>query len=159
MDGRLIIADDAVDLTDAVNHVIIFLMLLNKFEQRARSILNRVIVLRVELSHVAFGSVVYDADYLIADLTPVSFLSAWESVIGALMILGFVFLRNDASVAPFFILALVFGEPDLFRAGEEHVERVGCSGWGHGRNASSAVFIRQIRVHATRRPHAERIDD
>src|ERR1700754_100959 len=107
MDSRLIIADDAVDLADSVNHIIIFLVLLNKFEQAARTLLNRLVVVRDEIDHVALGRVIYDAGYLISLLIAVALRPALDRIIGAGMIIGFVFRRNHASVAPFFIPAFI----------------------------------------------------
>src|SRR5262249_47964712 len=143
----------------AINHVIVFLMLLNIFEQRARTLLNRLVVLRVELEHGILGSVVYDSDYLIADLIAVSLPSARDRVIGARMIIGFVFRRNVASVAPFFNPILLFSEPDLFRTEKDVVLRVGCRGRSRSGAALRVVFIRQIIIDAVRRPDAERIED
>src|SRR5262245_40254324 len=109
MVSRLIVAYDAVDVADAVNQVIVFLMNPNTFDQLARTILNPLGVVRDEIEHGVLGSVVEDADYLIAllaELISVSPRSARDRVIGARMIISFVFRRNVASVAPFFILAL-----------------------------------------------------
>src|SRR5262249_45086692 len=130
----------------------------NVLEQRARPLLNRLVVVRDELEHGALGSVVYDTDYLIADLIAASLRSARDHVIGAGMIIGFVFRRNVASVGPSFILALVSGLPDLFRTGKDYVERVGCRGGGRRGGARPVVFARQVCVDAARRPDAERIE-
>src|SRR5262245_411513 len=124
MAGRLIVAYDAVDLADSVNQVIVFLILPNIFNQPARTILNRPVVLRVELRVEVLGGVVKDADYLIADLIAISLQSARDRVIGARMIAGLVSGRNSTTVAPFFNLAILFGEPDLFRSCKDVVERV-----------------------------------
>src|SRR5262245_43670193 len=106
MNGRLIVADDPVDGADAVDHVIVFLMFPNIFEQRPRPLLNRLVVVLDEIEHGALGSVVYDTGYFMANLIAVSPLSARDREIGAKMIIGFVFCRNDASVGPSFILAI-----------------------------------------------------
>src|SRR5215467_11591927 len=100
-------------------------MPLNKFEQRARTALNRLVVVRDEFDHGALGRVIYDTDYLIALLIAIGFRSTRDRVIGARMIIGFVFRRNNASVAPFFIPILFGDEKGLFRTGEEFVIRIG----------------------------------
>src|SRR5215475_6469254 len=115
MVSRLVIADDAIDLADTIDHVIVILMLLNIFDQRLRVLLNRLGVGRVVNLLWVLGSVVYDADYLAAFLIAVSLRPARDRVIGAGVVISFVFRRNAAPVAPLFIPALVFGQPYLFR--------------------------------------------
>src|SRR5262245_17147196 len=109
----MIVADDAVDIADASDHVIVFLMIPNIFEQPARPLLNLLVVFRGEIDNVAFGSVIYDADNLIAGLISIALRSARDRVISAEMMVGLVSCRNATHVAPFFILALAFDEPDL----------------------------------------------
>src|SRR5262245_2411378 len=108
MVSRVVVADYAVDLADAVNYVIVFLMQPDMFKQPARPLLNRLAVLLVEIEHVILGCVIDDACYLIANLIAGDLRPARYRVIRARMVAGLVSGRNSTTVAPFFILAILF---------------------------------------------------
>src|SRR5262245_54455773 len=98
MVSRVVVADDAVDLADAVNHVIVFLMIPNIFDQPARTILNPRVVVRVEIEHGVLGGVIEDADYLSADLIAGDLRPARYRVIGTRTVAGLVSGRNSTTV-------------------------------------------------------------
>src|SRR5262245_56298070 len=115
MVGRLPVADDAIDVAVAVNHVVVQLMIPNPFKQPARLFLYRFVVVRDEINNPAFGSVINYADYLVADQIAVCLRPARDGVISARVIIGFVFRRNLAAITPFFQITNSISEPYLFR--------------------------------------------
>src|SRR5215510_3947114 len=112
---RLLVTDDAIDVAVTVNHVVVQLVIPNPFKQPARPFLDRLIVVGDEINNPAFGSVINYADYLMADLIAIRLRPARDSVIGARVIIGFVFRRNLAAITPFFQITNCISEPDLFR--------------------------------------------
>ena len=115
MVGRVLVADDFVNLAEAVNDVVVGLVPPHVFEERATAALDGRVVVGRERQHVALGSVVDDPDRLVLQPLAYGRLALAEEVVAARPVRR-LHLGEDARPVAVALEALaLLHQPDLLR--------------------------------------------